>query len=127
MHEKVVGGNQPAIADAPAQNLGDPFFREGSWKLVPRDRRVIGMIDQHHGQLALHCAVWDEVFLPELGQRLLDHRQIVVRIEVTLSQAWKVLAAADDACGFEAAEKSARVADHVFGISREGPRAHHRA
>jgi hypothetical protein len=54
------------------------------------------MIDQHHGQPALHQAVGREILFPQLRKSFLDYRQMVMRIKSAFAQPREVLAGAND-------------------------------
>ena len=107
-HFEVVGYDQSLVADAPPQNVGDPSLRERRRQPVAGDRRVIRVADQNHGQLALHHLVGKQVFRPELLKALIDHRQIVMRIQIAFAESGEMFARSDDTGRREAGEKFPR-------------------
>ncbi len=79
------------------------------------------MSDQNHLELAAHYTVRNQIFGPEIVERFIHARQLMMRIEVSFSKAGEVLGCANHSGGTQTCEKLASINDRLFGIRRDRP------
>ena len=125
-HLQIIRDHQPAIADFFAQDVGDPFPREGSRRVVFSDRGIGRMRDHHECKVAAERAVRIQVFAPKPFPGFGDDGELVMRVQIAFTQAGKVLAGTQHARLAQTTQKLAGVNHGFFGVFGDSARTHHR-
>ena len=101
------------------------FLESDAGLVIVRDRGIVGVSDQDHGQFTSQSPEGIDVFCPQLLPRLVDRREVFVRVEISFAQSGEVFAGTDDVGGAQSCEKFAGVEYRLFRIGRNGARSHH--
>ncbi len=122
LHHQRVGDHDAAVAPLPAQQAAQDRSRQRG-RVIGVEPRVDDVCGHHRRRLVAQRTERHELERLQLGQRLVDDRQVEMRIDVRVAVAREVLHAAGDAGPHRAAHPGAgqpRDVGRVFGKAALG-------